>query len=173
MFTNRIHQLIGIFVLLLAGVSADFGIMTADYTLSSIHGSRTIRNYMFVANDIQMTCENAWSTAWWPDRSDVSGDKQGVRYQGLRPTDPDQIEFNINLGHYSECFLRFVPIPRQSYSLVPTAMYKNRDYHIAALDDTDIGECKVVNSFGLNCARSGEKLGIRSIVRCSSRVINV
>ncbi|KAI0134245.1 hypothetical protein BJ170DRAFT_729479 [Xylariales sp. AK1849] len=152
MISLRADLLVGLLLLLLLpGVFADFGVMTADITFCGVDGCRTQMNYIFPALDAQINCGDVWLMNQWGDRSDVSGDKHGVRYTGSRPSDPDQIEFNNNLGHYT--------------------MYKNRDYHVAATDDKDSGQCRVVNDFKLDCARFGQRMGVRSIVRCTSSVI--
>lgn len=175
MALNRAHQAIGLILLFLTGVFADFGIMTADVKLSSGH---TAKNYAFIPNpnDPPLTCEDIWFYPKYPERDDVSGDKQGVRYDGQRPDDPQQIEFNTGFGHYSMYPLW---IAENWYSQVllltkPIAIYKNRDYHIFSLDDKDTGGCKLDNTFVRDCAKgSNEHWTFRSIVSCVSEDINI
>ncbi|ETS83635.1 hypothetical protein PFICI_05511 [Pestalotiopsis fici W106-1] len=150
----RIRLVLIILLMLVTGILADFTIMAADLYFRGIDGNYKINTrYIFVEGDGHLNCNNLWSIPAWFESIDVSGDKQGVRYKGIRPLDPELIEFNTDFGHYT--------------------MYKDRDYHLAALDDEDSGHCRVVNSFTRNCHYEGNRLVVKSIVRCTTDTVRL
>ncbi|KAF7518336.1 hypothetical protein G7054_g13488 [Neopestalotiopsis clavispora] len=150
----RIHLMLSVLLVLAAAVLADFTIMSSDLLTKGNDGDYHMKvRYIFVRGDGHLNCDNLWNVPAWEESiiNDVSGDKQGVRYKGVRPTDPTLIEFNTNFGHYT--------------------MYKNRDYHLAALDDADSGQCRITNSFVRFCTYEENHLIVKSIVRCKTDTI--
>jgi hypothetical protein len=100
----RIHLMLSVLLVLAAGVLADFTIMSSDLLTKGNDGDYHMKaRYIFVRGDGHLNCDNLWNVPAWEESiiNDVSGDKQGVRYKGVRPTDPTLIEFNTNFGHYS------------------------------------------------------------------------
>lgn len=98
----RIHLMLSVLLVLATAVLADFTIMSSDLLTRGNDGDYHMKaRYIFVRGDGHLNCDNLWNVPAWEESIDVSGDKQGVRYKGIRPTDPKLIEFNTNFGHYS------------------------------------------------------------------------